>query len=340
MTIRSDPPSALNPLPEERIAPVDSRKRPLVSVMIPTYQPTHQLSAALRSVLQQDMGDDRMQIAVIDDASPNVDIDALAAATGFPGRVEIHRMPKNEGLSGNWNRCIRAARGEIVHILHQDDRVETGFYARMLPALTTNTNLGMAFCRHAYIDAGDRVTYRSHRERLRAGVLRHWLQRIAEKQRIQCASVLVPRKVYEQLGGYRSGLCYALDWEMWVRIASRYDVWYEPRMLAYYRQHDQSETHRLLDSNRVSNDILRTIETFGEYLPAKQQARLLSLAYAKFVRRALKQLDAIEPTKIKSAAELLEPVNTAIARMPLLQRRAKQYRLHSLALMRKWRSGS
>ena len=35
------------------------------------------------------------------------------------------------------------------------------------------------------------------------------------------------------------------DWEMWVRIAAHFPVWYEPEPLALYRVHDSSITqHR------------------------------------------------------------------------------------------------
>jgi GT2 family glycosyltransferase len=293
--------------------------------MLPVYEPDQRLAEALKSVLQQDPGADAMQIAVLDDASARVDVAALVAQVSPEARIEVHRAARNRGLAANWNECIRLARGEIVHLLHQDDRVGAGFYARLEPAFARDPEIGMAFCRHAFLDDADRITGRSHRERWTAGVPREWLARIAENQRIQCASALVRRTAYERLGGYREDLAYALDWEMWVRIAARYRVWYEPRILAYYRRHEGNETARLRRGNTITSDVFRAIGLFAPHLPAGKRDRMLSAAYARFARRTLRQLESAA-TPAASAAVELDLVRTAIERMTYAPVSALRYR--------------
>src|SRR4051812_23537649 len=86
-----------------RICPVpEGIDRPFWSVMIPAYEPTDLLEQALRSVLDQDPGPDRMQIAVVDDGSPSHRAEEIARRL-MPGRVEFHRNELNLGLAGNWN---------------------------------------------------------------------------------------------------------------------------------------------------------------------------------------------------------------------------------------------
>jgi glycosyltransferase involved in cell wall biosynthesis len=306
--------------------------------MIPVFEPNAYFIEALRSVLEQDLGPGKMQIAVVDDASQLRDVEPFVKEIDTAGRVEIYRANKNQGLAGNWNRCIRLARGEIVHILHQDDVVADGIYAKMLPPLLNRPLVGMAFCRHAYIDDQGRVTHRTPRERWRAGIVANWLQRIAEKQRIQCASVLVRRSTYERLGGYRTDLCYALDWEMWVRIASRYAVWFEPKLLASYRRHSLSESHRLLVSGRTTRDTLMAIESFAQYLPSNDRERLQNAAYTRFVRRSLKEFQRIDRPSQSDAAQLLQPVKMAIDKIDSRSRESARFRELSAELERKWSS--
>jgi hypothetical protein len=38
---------------------------------------------------------------------------------------------------------------------------------------------------------------------------------IAQRQRVQCPAAVVARSTYESVGGYRTDLRLALDWEMW-----------------------------------------------------------------------------------------------------------------------------
>jgi glycosyltransferase involved in cell wall biosynthesis len=103
--------------------------RPFWSVMITSYKRTEYLAQAIKSVLEQGIGLDEMQIEVVDDCSPeNIEvIEAIVSEVG-QGRVSLYRQPKNVGIYANWNTCIARARGHWVHILSDDDLVMPGFY--------------------------------------------------------------------------------------------------------------------------------------------------------------------------------------------------------------------
>lgn len=306
------------------IAPPAPGPRPLVSVVVPVYEPDHFLVDTLRSVLAAGMSRDEMQIAIVDDASPTRDVAELVAQVGEPNRFELHRADRNRGLAGNWNYCLEVSRGQIVHVLHQDDTIAPDFYRRMLPAFAKQSRIGMAFCRHAFVNERNLTERVSHREKLFAGTLKNWLPKIAEWQRIQCPAALVRRDVYEQLGGYRRDLHYALDWEMWVRIAAQFPVWYEPRVLAYYRRHARSETNRLRRVSKLDTDVIKAIETFADSLPASQRNELASRAYAAFANRALRQL---RDAGVRGSKERLKPVRIAVERVTHSPRSMRKLRM-------------
>jgi len=305
------------------ITPIVAGPRPVVSVMIPVYEPDRFLIDTLKSVLAGGLSREEMQIAIVDDASPTGDVAKLIAEAGASDRVELHRADRNRGLAGNWNYCLQLAHGRIVHVLHQDDVVAPQFYRRMLPAFGKHPEIGMAFCRHAFVDEWDRTERISHRERWFAGTLNNWLPKIAEWQRIQCPAALVRRSAYEQVGGYRPDLHYALDWEMWVRIAAQFPVWYEPRVLARYRRHASSETNRLRSMSKLDTDVLKAIETFTDSLPKSQRTVLASRAYAAFAQRALRQ---VRESGASSSQERLRPVRIAIDRITHSPRSVKRLR--------------
>jgi glycosyltransferase involved in cell wall biosynthesis len=302
-------PAATNPADVPRIAPrPGSERRPEFSVAIPTHYPGEQLLAALRSVLAQDPGPQAMQIAVVDDASPDIDLEGLVARVAPSGRVEVHRNRFNLKLAGNWNRCIEVSRGELVHILHQDDFVSAGFYEAMSAAMRAAPGALMAFCRCSFVDEHGARIGASRRRAWRAGIARNWLARISEAQRVQCPGVVVRRSTYETLGGYRSDLQFALDWEMWVRIAAAGDVWYEPRELASYRWHEGNITKSLERQGITDADTLRAIQVFSAHLPAAQRERLLARTYREFVRLRLRHtrrlLGRVRPEELLGHLEL------------------------------------
>jgi glycosyltransferase involved in cell wall biosynthesis len=292
---------------------------PLISVMIPVYEPNHYLQATLRSVLQQmvDFPAGSFQIAVIDDASSNVDTWSLIKTVQFADHVEFERNPRNLGLAGNWNRAIDLARGEFIHILHQDDVVLQGFYKTLSSALQQNPKAGMAFCRHAIIGANDEVQRVSHRERFRSGILSNWLARIAMRTRIQCPAAFVRRSTYQTVGQFRTDLKYSLDWEMWVRIATQYPVWYETRMLALYRRHAENESARLAASGAQEPDLLKTISIFSQYLPEISRAKAVTSAHDYLVRSRLKQSKKlIANNRYLQAKSLLQHTANAMENLP------------------------
>jgi GT2 family glycosyltransferase len=300
------------------IAGVDKgAARPAISVVIPTYEPARFLIDTVKSVLAQDPGHAQMQVAIVDDGSTRVHAAALLAGVAPADRIEYYKHTDRLGLAGNWNRAITHARGEFIHILHQDDTVRPEFYAALLPGLRTSQRIGMGFCRHAFIDESGRVERISHRERWRAGVLPRWLDRISERQRLQCPAAIVRRDVYEKLGGFRADLHYALDWEMWVRIAAAYDVWYEPGVLASYRRHRGTETARLEAIDRTTADTMSAIAVLSMHLPPARRARLQQRAHLRLARmhakRAAKLLDSGLP---QLAAKQLEGAQTALAQLP------------------------
>jgi len=96
-------------------------------------------------------------------------------------------------------------------------------------------------------------------------LLDDWHAKITVQQLIQCAAIAVRRRVYEQLGGFLPNLHYAVDWEMWQRIASQFPVCFEPSILACYRVHGSSATSRLKLDATDARDMRQMIELTATY---------------------------------------------------------------------------
>lgn len=220
--------------------------------MVPCYQPTSLLRQTLASasVALRKMSSE-VQLEIVDDASPDVDVRDLVKSWDIPN-VRVHRRETNGGLAKCWNTCIQRARGEFVHILHQDDLVKPDFYNDFQDLFVRHPSAGMAFCRVEFLQASTitEEPIEQHNE----GILLDWLDRICERLRLQCPSVVVRKSTYEKVGGFDEKLRYVVDWEMWVRIAAHFPVAYTPKLLASYRVHEGSETARLRRCGLISMD--------------------------------------------------------------------------------------
>jgi hypothetical protein len=99
----------------------------------------------------------------------------------------------------------------------------------------------------------------------------------------------VRRQTYEDLGGFRLDLCYALDWEMWIRIAAFRTIWYETTPMACYRKNPGSATHVVNRAGQLTPDERRCIEIARSYLPSDIAEPLSSKALELCGLRAMEQ---------------------------------------------------
>ena len=150
------------------IGPVrEGVERPFWSVMIPTYNASDMLEKALRSVLDQDPGIERMQIAVVDDCSPNGEAERiehaisediaqrLARLLGHPAHdPHGHPIPYSLGAArhASARRLTSVPAGERVEIASFDDRdaravrklAEAGVLPGLSAAVVANDDRGVS----------------------------------------------------------------------------------------------------------------------------------------------------------------------------------------------------
>jgi hypothetical protein len=115
-------------------------------------------------------------------------------------------------------------------------------------------------------------------------------------------SIVVRRDVYEALGGFDDRLRCSEDWEMWVRIAARYPVWYEKEPLALYRMHANSNTGRHV---RTAEDIRYTreaIDLFEAHLPSARAAQIVRKAKERYALAAIRTAKSLLATRDLDAA--------------------------------------
>ena len=224
---------------------------PKVSVVVPSYNHGRYLAARLDSVLAQTFGD--FEVIFLDDASPD---DSLAVFERYRDHPKV-RAFINETNSGcvfkQWNKGVRAAKGEYVWIAESDDVADPRFLEVLVPLLDANPAAGLAYCKSLSIDETGRVLgevdpwtrpldpARWDADFTNSGPdeVRRYL---SHRNTIPNASaVLLRRSVYEAVGHANENMRLLGDWEMWVRVLLASDVAYSARPLNLYRHtHDQS----------------------------------------------------------------------------------------------------
>ena len=265
-------------MPEIPSVPAASQAvRPRWSVVIPVHNCADFLARALPEVVAQ-MGErDDAEIIVVDDNSsdgPGRVVERLG-----DGRVRYSPNPAHLGAIGTFNRCLGLASGDLVHLLHGDDAVLPGFYTAMERALS-EPSVVAAICRANDVDAAGATRYVTRSYRTGTGVWEDAVEALAASNRVRAPGIVVRRSAYEAVGGYRTDLPHAADWEMWTRLAAHGPVVFVDEVLACYRKHDASDTSTRVRTGENVRERVTAIGVVGGYVPPDRRSRTVRRALA------------------------------------------------------------
>lgn len=201
---------------------------PLVSVVIPTYNQAGFLREAIDSVLAQTYP--QVELIVVDDGS--TDETPGIIATYGQRLVALHQP--NRGAANALNAGIRAARGDLICWLSSDDAYLPPKLERQVAAFAADPSAGMCCTGWTTVDATGAV--------LRSTAEPAWIHpdpvvSIFWRNPINGTTVMIPRRVFDEVGLFNEELVADVDGEMWLRIAARHRIVTIPEILARYRVH-------------------------------------------------------------------------------------------------------
>lgn len=229
-----------------------SHTRPLVSVVIPTYNRERTIARAIRSVLSQTYRD--LELIVVDDASH--DATRKRVETFTDPRLRYIGHTTNLGGSAARNTGIEQSRGEYLAFLDSDDEWLPTKLEAQLPLFRSSPSLGIVYCSATYLTgAGAVVRHRVARHR--GNVYRQLL--LSNEIVGSTSAAVVPRAVLGRIGGFDVDLPARQDIDLWVRIAREYTVDFVADPLV---QIDQGDRGDRISASQVNK--LRARELFLE----------------------------------------------------------------------------
>ncbi|MDQ1406660.1 MAG: hypothetical protein QOG55_2289 [Acidobacteriaceae bacterium] len=124
---------------ERSLAPA----KPVVTVLIDTFNYGHFIDEAIRSVLAQDFPAEQMEIIVVDDGSSD---DTRERVAEHAERVQYFYKP-NGGQASAFNFGIARARGEYVALLDADDYWLPSKVSKVVKAFETGPDVSLVYHR-------------------------------------------------------------------------------------------------------------------------------------------------------------------------------------------------
>jgi glycosyltransferase involved in cell wall biosynthesis len=219
---------------------------PTVSVAIATYNYGRYLGRALDSALGQTFRD--LEVVVLDDGSTD-DTPAVVEPYLKDSRVRYHRA-KHLGVAAAKSAAVDLCRAPFVAFLDADDEWMPDKLERQM-ALFFDPEVGVVSCGRELIDAdGCPLEFRQpalHRGRV--------LPRMYETNFVCFSSAVVRRVVLDAIGLFDPRLPLAVDYDLWLRAATRCAFDFVPEPLVKYRVGHANLSRRAEERLRTVVDI-------------------------------------------------------------------------------------
>lgn len=226
---------------------------PRVSVLVPAYQGERLLPQALDSVLAQSFAG--WEAIVVDDGSTDgTHAAALAYASRDP-RIRVMRQD-NAGTQAARDAALRAARGEWIALLDQDDLWIATKIEAQLDLVRRHPGANLVFSNYWNWDGTRDLGARYPKgRRLPEGDVSLGLARSCL---FQASTVMIPRALALDIGGFDPAFHLVGDWQLWLRLAERgIDARGAAEPLMRYRLWSGNESRRTV---AMGDEIVRMLE--------------------------------------------------------------------------------
>ncbi|MFC4599693.1 glycosyltransferase family 2 protein [Cohnella hongkongensis] len=208
-----------------------SENYPLVTIVTPSYNQGEFIEATIRSVLDQNYPN--LQYLVIDGGSKDQTIDILRK---YEDRLSWI-SEKDKGQSDAINKGFKMAKGEIVAWLNSDDTYEPGAIQAAVDYFVKHPEAALVYGEGDIIDRiGNKVKRFEATQEFDLWTLIHKWDYIMQP------ATFFKRKALEGVGYLNESLHWCMDWELWIKLASNYEVGYINQVIANSREYEDTKT--------------------------------------------------------------------------------------------------
>jgi len=226
---------------------------PVMSIVTPSYNQGGFLAETIESVIGQE-GDFVLDYIIVDGGSTD---NSVAIIKHYDALLQNGEWQvKCRGITFRWlserdkgqtdalMKGFRMATGEVLAWLNSDDTYLPGALQTAAGFFHGHPETGLLYGESHYCDTAGRIIGRYRTEEFDFEILA-WFNFICQP------STFFRRDVFEAVGRLDETLHFAMDYDLWVRIGTRFPCRYLPQFLSKYRLHEASKT--INDQTLISN---------------------------------------------------------------------------------------
>ncbi|MBI9049648.1 MAG: glycosyltransferase [Anaerolineaceae bacterium] len=202
-----------------------------VTIVTPSFNQAKFLERTIQSVLNQDYDD--LEYIIIDGGSDDGSVDIIRK---YEDRLAYWISEKDLGQTDAINKGFAKASGEVLAWLNSDDTYEPGAIKEAVIYLEEHPEVGLLYGDGNFIDTENRIigqfpSRQTDYQRLRNGYV-HICQQ----------SAFFRADLWRKVAPLDPSFYFAMDYDLWVRLANISEVKYVQKLWANFRLHGDTKT--------------------------------------------------------------------------------------------------
>jgi glycosyltransferase involved in cell wall biosynthesis len=245
-------------------------EQPKVTIVTPSYNQAHFLEETMRSVLEQDYPN--IEYVVIDGGSTDGSAEIIQT---YESQLAYWQSQKDKGQTDAINQGFARASGEILAWLNSDDILLPGAVSAAVRQLQAHPQVGMVYGDCLWINAdgkkiGNFPAAQTDLKKLRRGYVH-----------IPQQASFFRADLWKKVGPLDDSFYFAMDYDLWTRLAAEAPLLYIPELWAAFRLHGDAKS--IAEDDRCWPEMLRV-----HYRDGGKKLSLMTLKYT--IRKVVQPL--------------------------------------------------
>ncbi len=289
-------------------------KKPYISIVLPLYNGASFIKETLEAVGAQTFQD--AEIIVVDDGSTDNSSEIVEAVSKNSSSEILQNLKiikqENQGVAAARNLGIQKSNGKWIALLDQDDLWLPEKLEIQNEAISENPEASWHYSAFArfYADGREKIKNNGSADRLKT------LERmLSGKLFVPPSTVLVLKKIFEEIGGFDSKFIPSDEWDFFLKLAEKYKNSYSEKVLVRFPSHLTSTAKR--QKRKIFEAQKIVIENHAKKVSGIIKSSVIKKRKANILWHLGKECEA-EGEKQKARNYYFEAVKTDPVRVKLL----------------------
>lgn len=216
----------------------------LISIVTPSYNQARYIEQTIKSVLSQDYP--RIEYLIVDGGSTDGSQNIIKK---YEDKLGWWVSEKDRGQTDAINKGFARARGDVLAWINSDDTYEPGAVTAAVAYLRDHPEVGMVYGDCNFINESGKVIGRFNSAQTNYRLLRRGYAHIPQQ------TMFFRADLWKQVGPLDPSFYFAMDYDLWTRIAARTEIKYVPQTWANFRLHSSGKT--ILADDRCWPEMIR-----------------------------------------------------------------------------------